>query len=141
MRGRSYTKEPFVPEVLRCAQDDVVRGHCVMHETDKVLPYAQPQPRLPRPPMYAIVLSVLCATFLIGFGTFLGVTVVLSVIAKSRDDARLLLAAFLGITAIVFVAVGGLNLRRTIAALRGKPLREIRWEKWLDYPLGVSRWK
>jgi hypothetical protein len=34
-----------------------------------------------------------------------------------------------------------LNLRRTIAALRGKPLREIRWAKWLDYPLGVSRWK
>ena len=108
-----------------------------MDETNPLLPYAQPQPRLPRPPMYAVVLSVLCSTFLIAFGTLVGVTVVLSVIAKGRDDARLLLAAFLGITATVFVVAGGLHLRRTIAALRGKPLREIRWEKWLDYPFGM----
>ncbi len=100
-----------------------------MQDDPPTLRYASRLPRK-RPPIYALVLGVLMATFLIVFGAGLGCAVIFALyarVANGNTTVRLWWLAIFAPLSLLFLVPGVVGMRQTISDLRGTAHR---WPRW-----------
>jgi hypothetical protein len=100
------------------------------HEPTPIVPQLEyAQHRDPRPPMYAIVLSILASGFLVGFGTLCLFGCIAAGVSMARGGSMPQRAAFIMFAilfpmASVFLVAGITQIMGTIRQLRGTTARD-----------------